>query len=179
MLDMETRSDANGEEAVSVVSAAAGGFFTGGNQLRITRLPGGMRLDTALHRRHEEGLVIAGTGAGAGMVELGPGLGFLPGVLIDQHCEPRGRLRRLLATIAQRPHELGRGIDEDTALVVHDHTFEVFGSGPVTVIDAGGLTYPSLDEIERQELLAICGVRTHVLPAGYRFDLLNRLPVHG
>ena len=195
-LDLRTRGDANGEEAMHSIERATGVFFTGGNQLRITRLLGGTRLDTALHRRHEEGLVIAGTSAGAammssvmihgsaptmtlraGMVELGSGLGFLPGVLIDQHFEQRGRLRRLLAAIAQHPHELGLGIDEDTAAVVRDHTFEVFGSGSVTVIDAGVLTHTNLGEVERHELLAVCGVRVHVLPAGYRFDLRNRVPV--
>jgi cyanophycinase len=113
----------------------------------------------------------------AGVVELGSGLGFLPGVLIDQHFEQRGRLRRLLAAIAQHPHELGLGIDEDTCVVVTGHTFEVFGTGSVTVVDAGGLTHTNLGEVERHELLAICGVRIHVLPAGYRFDLQAREPV--
>jgi cyanophycinase len=195
-LDVGTRGDANSEEAVLSIAWATGVFFTGGNQLRITRLLGGTRLDTALHRRHEEGLVIAGTSAGAamissvmivgssptmtlraGLVELGSGLGFLPGVLIDQHFEQRGRLRRLLAAIAQHPHELGLGIDEDTGIVVDGHTFEVFGSGSVTVVDAGGLTHTNLGEVERHELLAICGIRIHILPAGYRFDLQNRAPV--
>ncbi len=195
-LDITTRWDANSEKAVLAVGVATGVFFTGGNQLRITRLVGGTRLDTALHRRREEGLVVAGTSAGAammssvmivgssptmtlraGVVELGSGLGFLPGVLIDQHFEQRGRLRRLLAAIAQHPHELGVGIDEDTALVVEGHVFRVHGSGSVTVIDAGGLTHTNLGEVERHELLAVCGVRVHVLPAGYRFDLQNRTPV--
>ena len=197
-LDIRTRGDANSEEAVLSIGWATGVFFTGGNQLRITRLVGGTRLDTALHRRHEEGLVIAGTSAGAammssvmivgssptmalraGVVELGSGLGFLPGVLIDQHFEQRGRLRRLLAAIAQHPHELGLGLDEDTAVVVDGQTFEVYGSGSVTVVDAGGLTHTNLGEVERHELLAVCGVRIHVLPAGYKFDLQNRVPVLG
>ena len=195
-LDVGTRAAANDGEAVAAIGAASGVFFTGGNQLRITRLVGGTRLDTALHRGREAGLVVAGTSAGAammssvmivgsaptltlraGMVELGAGLGFLPGVLIDQHFEQRGRLRRLLAAIAQYPHELGVGIDEDTGLVVEGHTFEVFGSGSVTVVDAGGMTHTNLAEVERHDLLAICGVRIHVLPAGYRFDLQNRAPV--
>ena len=141
-------------------------------------------------------MVLAGTSAGAammssvmivgsaptltlraGMVELGSGLGFLPGVLIDQHFEQRGRLRRLLAAIAQHPHELGLGIDEDAAAVVDGHTFEVFGTGSVTVVDAGGLTHTNLAEAERHELFAICGVRIHILPPGYRFDLQNRTPL--
>src|SRR5688500_4629880 len=110
---LRSRAEANDDEAVAAIEAATGVFFTGGNQLRITRLLGGTRLDTALHRRRGEGLVVAGTSAGAammssvmivgsaptmtlraGVVELGSGLGLLPGVLIDQHFEQRGRLRR-------------------------------------------------------------------------------------
>ncbi|HEV3468779.1 MAG TPA: cyanophycinase [Pyrinomonadaceae bacterium] len=195
-LGLSGRADANGREAVEAVRAATGVFFTGGNQLRLTRLLGGTRLDTELHLRRDDGLVLAGTSAGAammssvmivgsaptmtlraGMVELGSGLGFLPGVLIDQHFEQRGRLRRLLAAIAQHPHELGLGIDEDTAAVVTGHTLEVFGSGSATVVDAGAMTHTNLGEAERHELLAICGVRIHILPAGYRFDLQNRAPL--
>jgi cyanophycinase len=195
-LDIATREDANGDAALGSINQATGVFFTGGNQMRITRLLGGTRLDTALHRRHEEGLVLAGTSAGAammssvmivgssptltlraGMVELGSGLGFLPGVLVDQHFEQRGRLRRLLAAIAQHPHELGLGIDENTAAVVEGHTLEVVGCGSVTIVDAGGLTYTNLGEVERHDLLAICGVRIHILPASYRFDLQNRAPI--
>ncbi|HEV2864078.1 MAG TPA: cyanophycinase [Pyrinomonadaceae bacterium] len=192
-LDVADRGAANSDAAVEAVATATGVFFTGGNQLRITQQLGGTRLDTELHRRHEEGLVIAGTSAGAammssvmiagsspqltlraGMVELGSGLGFLPGVLIDQHFEQRGRLRRLLAAIVQHPHELGLGIDENTAAVVRGHRLEVFGEGSVTIVDAGALTHTNLGAVERHELLAISAVRLHILPAGYRFDLRNR-----
>ena len=192
-LDVADRQAANSDEALAAVEEATAVFFTGGNQLRITRQLGGTRLDTELHRRHDDGLVVAGTSAGAammssvmiagsspqltlraGMVELGSGLGFLPGVLIDQHFEQRGRLRRLLAAIVQHPHELGLGIDENTAAVVRGHRLEVFGEGSVTIVDAGALTHTNLGEVERHELLAISGVRIHILPAGYRFDLRER-----
>jgi len=197
-LKILSRKDADSAEAVAAVERASGVFFTGGNQVRITRTLGGTRLDTVLHKRHAEGLVLAGTSAGAAMmssvmitggppvstlragdVELGPGLEFVPGVLIDQHFEERGRLRRLLSAVAQHPHDIGLGIDENTAAVVSGHRLEVIGAGTVTIIDAGHLTYTNLNELERDDLLAICGVRIHVLPAGYRFDLQNREPVMG
>jgi cyanophycinase len=151
-----------------------------------------------LHKRHAGGLVLAGTSAGAAMmssvmitggpdvstlragsVELGPGMEFVPGVLIDQHFEERGRLRRLLSAIAQHPHDIGLGIDEDTAAIVIGHILEVVGAGTVTIIDAGNLTYTNLNELDKHDLLAICGVKIHILPAGYRFDLQNREPVTG
>jgi cyanophycinase len=192
------RKDADGAEAVAAVERATGIFFTGGNQVRITRTLGGTRLDTILHKRHAEGLVLAGTSAGAaimssvmitggphvstlraGGVELSPGMEFVPGVLIDQHFEERGRLRRLLSAVAQHPHDIGLGIDENTAAVVSGHLLEVVGAGTVTIIDAGHLTYTNLDELKTDDLLAICGVKIHILPAGYRFDLQNREPVMG
>lgn len=195
-LDISSRQDANTQGAVQAILQATGVFFTGGTQLRITRLLGGTKLDTVLHKRQEEGLALAGTSAGAammssimivgglsttplraGIVELGPGMEFISGVLIDQHFEERGRLRRLLSAVAQYPHDLGLGIDEDTAIVVQGRQFEVIGEGSVTVIDAGDLTYTNLLHASKNDLLALCGVKIHVLPAGYRFDLENRSPI--
>ncbi len=192
-LDISSRQDANAAGAVQAILQATGVFFTGGTQLRITRLLGGTKLDTVLHKRQQEGLALAGTSAGAammssimivgglstaplraGIVELGPGMEFISGVLIDQHFEERGRLRRLLSAVAQYPHDLGLGIDEDTAIVVQDHQFEVIGEGSVTIVDAGDLTYTNLLQTSKNDLLALCGVKIHILPAGYRFDLENR-----
>ena len=110
----------------------------------------------------------------AGGVELGPGMEFIPGVLIDQHFEERGRLRRLLSAVAQHPHDIGLGIDENTAAVVSGQRLEVIGTGTVTIIDAGDITYTNLKELEKDDLLAICGVKIHILPAGYGFDLRSR-----
>src|SRR5947209_1690448 len=95
-LNINKRGDANARAAVEMIEKATGIFFTGGNQLRITMLLGGTKVDTALHRRNEQGLVLAGTSAGAammstvmitggksdtafriGIVELSPGMGFI------------------------------------------------------------------------------------------------------
>jgi cyanophycinase len=45
------------------------------------------------------------------------------------------------------------------------------------VIDTGGLTYTNFVELKENECMALCGVQLHILPAGCRFDLLNRVPV--
>src|SRR5436305_2993639 len=195
-LKINKRADANARSAVEMIERATGVFFTGGNQLRITMLLGGTKLDTALHRRNEEGLVLAGTSAGAammstvmitggkpdtafriGIVELSPGMGFIGGVLIDQHFEERGRLRRLLLAVAQYPQEIGLGIDENTAVICYDQEFEVLGQGSVTVIDAGGMTYTNLESLGKDDILTLCGVKIHILSEGYRFDLRNREPL--
>jgi cyanophycinase len=196
VLDIRRREDANQDLAVESISKATGVFFTGGTQLRITRQLGGTAVDTELHRRHEEGLVLGGTSAGAammssimitggipsksfrlGIVELGPGMEFISGVLIDQHFEERGRLRRLLSAIAQYPRDLGIGIDEDTAAIVRDGIMEVKGSGCVTIVDAGGLTFTNITQLKKNDILTMCGIKVHILADSFRFDLKNREPI--
>jgi cyanophycinase len=196
LLNISAREDANAPAAVGAINNATAVFFTGGTQLRITQLLGGTTLDTALHNAHENGLVLAGTSAGAAMmssvmiigsipgasfrmgnVELGPGMEFISGVLIDQHFEQRGRLRRLLSAIAQYPRDLGIGIDENTAAIVRDGVMEVVGEGCITIVDAGGLTFTNIKELEKNEILTLCGIQVHILANGYQFDLRNRCPV--
>jgi cyanophycinase len=196
LLDIKAREDANAPKAVEAIEKASGVFFTGGTQVRITRQLGGTAVDTALHKRHEEGLVLGGTSAGAAMmssvmiigsapgksfrlgsVELGPGMEFISGVLIDQHFEERGRLRRLLSAIAQYPRDLGVGIDEDTAAVVRDGVLEVFGTGCVTIVDAGGLTFTNITQLKKNDILTMCGIQIHILAEGFCFDIKNRQPL--
>ena len=115
-------------------------------------------------------------------MRLGPGLEFLPGVLIDMHFAERGRLNRLLSAIALYPHELGLGIDENTAILVEDGRFEVIGTGSVTVIDAGPAALIQVDGgppggSTGDGPIALSGVRLHVLPSGYAFELTERRPV--
>ena len=195
-LAINKRGEANSRAAVEAVERATGVFFTGGNQLRITRLLGGTKLDTLLHKRNEKGLVLAGTSAGAAMMstvmviggrpepafrisiaELSPGMGFIEGVLIDQHFEERGRLRRLLLAVAHYPHEIGLGVDENTAVIARDQMLEVIGHGSVTIIDAGEMSYTNLASINKDDILTLCGIKIHILAEGNRFDLRNRTPL--
>ena len=191
-LRLETRSQANDPAVAEVLSSATGVFFTGGDQLRITAVLGGTQVDSLLQRLVATGaVVLAGTSAGAAMmsgtmivggdgpgvttasVRTGPGLEFLPGVLIDMHFAERGRLNRLLSAVALYPHELGLGIDEDTAILAYRDYFEVLGSGSVTVVDAGSATDI---RVPVNGPIALAGARIHVLPGGYTFHLKDRRP---
>jgi cyanophycinase len=191
-LRLTTRTQANEAAAVHALAAATGVFFTGGDQLRITTVLGGTRTDSALQRLVRDGtVVLAGTSAGAAMmsatmilggdspgvtragVRTGPGLEFLPGVLIDMHFAERGRLNRLLSAVALYPHELGLGIDEDTAILADGDCFEVLGTGAVTVVDAGAA---SDIRVPVEGPITLTGARIHVLPAGCRFELSGRRP---
>lgn len=195
-LDIPDRAHAATPTVADQLAAATGVFFTGGNQLRITNLLGGTPLDGLLHRRRAEGLVLGGTSAGAAMmsgtmivgganevaprlgaVEVGPGLDFLRGVMIDQHFTRRGRTGRLLAALARYPHLLGVGIDEDTALIAEGADWRVVGSGAVTVLDLGTAIGNNALELQGGHHVGICDVRMHVLPEGYRFRLTDRTPI--
>jgi cyanophycinase len=189
------RVSTRAEAAAADLGAATGVFFTGGDQRRITAVLGGTTLDTLLQARVADGsLVVGGTSAGAAMmsgtmiiggdepgvttsaVRTAPGLELLPGVLIDMHFAERGRLNRLLSAVALYPHELGLGIDEDTAILAGRDRFEVLGSGSVTVVDAG--CAPDI-RVPEAGPIAIAGARIHVLPAGYTFQFRDRCPSRG
>ena len=94
-----------------------------------------------IHRAHDRGAVVAGTSAGASIMsqfmismgdegitprqrtsQLTAGLGLLEGVIIDQHFDQRARYGRLMSMVAASPNLLGIGIDEDTAVEVHDRS---------------------------------------------------------
>ncbi|MDX2217388.1 MAG: cyanophycinase [Oculatellaceae cyanobacterium bins.114] len=196
VVDTERREDASNTDALAKIDQATGVFFTGGNQARITEYLKDTELDAKLHERFQQGIVIAGTSAGAAMmpdvmivegesetnprmevVTMGPGMGFLPGVVIDQHFAQRGRLGRLISALAQQPAILGFGIDEDTAIAINGAEVEVIGRGAVTVIDVANITHTNVDELLRDENLAICGAKLHILPNGYKFDLAKRAPM--
>jgi cyanophycinase len=189
-LPIATREEANEPATIERLKKASGVFFTGGSQLRIAQIIGGSQTDIFLHQASREGIVIGGTSAGAAMmsstmilggsdtvptddaVRLGPGFELLSGLLIDMHFAERGRLARLLAAVAQFPHELGVGIDEDTALVVQGNRCEVIGAGAATIVDAGKAT----SERTSRGAFGLTDVRLHVLPAGFAFDLSTRQP---
>ncbi|MBE9052552.1 cyanophycinase [Nostocales cyanobacterium LEGE 11386] len=196
IVDTETRDDACSSTALEAIAKATGIFFTGGDQARITSILKDTELDVAIHKRFSEGMVVAGTSAGAAVmpdkmimegdaqthprmeiVEMGPGLAFLPGVVIDQHFSQRGRLGRLISALVQEPAGLGFGIDENTAMVVTDSQIEVIGQGSVTIIDESEATYNNMGEILKDEPLAIFGAKLHILPHGYKFDLKTRQPI--
>jgi cyanophycinase len=110
-------------------------------------------------------------------VQIGEGLGFVSGMVVDMHFAERGRLSRLLSVVALSPQDLGLGIDEDTAVVVRGNTFEVIGSGTVSVVDGGTVTYLRTPPEGAHAPIALTGATLHVLPSGYAFELATRTPV--
>ncbi|MFQ4138939.1 cyanophycinase [Nodosilinea sp. PGN35] len=196
IVNTDRREDSEREDALRKVSEATGIFFTGGDQSRIVDFIKDTPLDELIHQRHREGAVIGGTSAGAAMmpdemivggssvsnpsvdaVEMGPGMAFLPGIVVDQHFAQRGRLGRLLAALVLQPAVLGLGIDEDTGIVVEGDEFTVIGRGAVTVVDETSATHNNLEGLLHDEPIALCGVKLHILPQGYRFNLKTHQPL--
>ena len=195
-LNIEEREDSLNENNIKLIEEAALIFFTGGDQLRITSLVGGTSIYDALKRASQNGCIIVGTSAGASVMsdtmivngedeesprkftlKMAPGLGFLEGVMIDQHFAQRGRIGRLLTGIAQNPEVLGVGIDEDTALLVRDNgDAQIIGSGAVYFLDARNITYSNVSEQNYNEVLSMFNVKLHVLKEGDKYNLLSRLP---
>lgn len=195
-VDVSVREDAFSEAAMEVIRKADGLFFTGGDQLNITSLLGGSPLDNVINQRLSEGIVIAGTSAGAAMmsssmivsggsdaspkvsgVKIAPGMDLIDGVIIDSHFSQRGRHGRLLTAIAHYPQVLGIGIDEKTALVQTNGSFKVVGEGVVTVMDGSRMKHSDLPFRRDNENIGMFGVEVNVLPSGYSYILEDRKPV--
>jgi len=194
ILHINSRDEANTQGYADIIASATGIFFTGGDQLRITSILGGTKVYEALQEAYLNGVVIAGTSAGASVMsntmivdgngndparkctlKMAPGLGLLEDSIVDQHFYQRGRIGRLLCGVAENPYMLGVGIDEDTAIrVFPDAHFEVIGTNSVTVIDGRTIKSSNVSESKPDEILAINNATIHVLPVGYGFDMKNR-----
>src|SRR5829696_4506154 len=194
-LRVERREDANGEPSLSLLREATGLFITGGDQARLVELLVGTLVMECIRMRNADGVIVAGTSAGAsilsalmmaggtgvggdsnesaarkGMVDVVAGFGLLQDIIIDQHFSQRGRLGRLLSVFAGTPGLIGIGLDEDTAVLIdREGTLEAVGSNMVTIVDY----------FDRQdgEVLTITGSSLHVLAGGRQFDVDARQAV--
>ncbi len=193
-INISSRSEANEGHILEDLATINGIFFVGGDQLRISSILGGTNFHYYIKNRLRDGIIVAGTSAGASMmsevmvvegddvdaprkctVKMAPGMGFVEGVIIDQHFNQRGRIGRLLGAVAQNPYSLGIGIDEDTGVVVgNNRLVRVIGSGVITVVDGSNIEFTNISEQYPDEPLAITNVNIHILPTSYKFDLKSR-----
>ena len=193
-MDFDTRRDCEESGRLERLKSATGVFFTGGNQLRLSTILGGTSVAKSLRLMNAGGVHLAGTSAGAafmsehmiafgeegaspiaGAVRLAPGLGLTNRFIIDQHFRQRDRLGRLLAALAFNPFAIGLGLDEDTAAFIGpDNTLEAAGSGSITVVDASGIEFSSMDVAAEGQPICMLGVTIHILIAGAKFNLHTR-----
>jgi len=194
-LYVEERSESHDSEVLAVMEGAAGVFFSGGDQLRISSQIGDTPIEQRIRDLHARGGLIAGTSAGAsvmsetmlvkgpsaesyriGEVHMAPGLGLLRDVIIDQHFAERGRFGRLLGAVAHNPRLMGLGIDENTATVVEGGRMTVIGEGAVYVVDGEKATHSNISEGGAEDALSMFDVTLHVLSRGDVFHFRERRP---
>ena len=188
------RAAANDPALAELVQSAAGAYFVGGDQARITealRKPDGsptLILD-ALWDMYRRGGVIAGTSAGAAIMsktmfynvssvlstlkrgvadgmEMAPGLGFIgDDIFVDQHLLVRGRFARMLPVMLTKEYKLGLGIDENTAMIIHpNREVEVLGYKGALLIDLRSATSEPGD-------FNVSNARLSYLDNGDRFNI--------
>jgi cyanophycinase len=197
-----TKDEAQADSTCAKFDGATGVFFSGGDQVRITRVIVGTAVQRKLFQLYRDGAVIGGTSAGAaimskvmitgdelinkdstnifvsilkGNVQTIEGVGFLDQVIIDQHFVKRKRLNRLLSVVLEHPRLPGIGIDESTALVVSPgDRGEVMGEGTVVVFDARGANAIHADSTGN---LAARNIVTHIYSSGEQFNLITLQPL--
>lgn len=189
---IDDRNDADDESCLNRLKESTGIFFTGGNQLRITSLLGGSQLLEIIKSRVKDGIIIAGTSAGAsamsttmitwgrademvkGNLQLSPGIGFIPDMVIDSHFVKRGRISRLLHLVALNPGSLGIGLAEDTGILLTDDEnypiFEVIGSRQVIIVDGRSVSHSNIANVKEKRPYTVTDVKVHTLAPHYKYD---------
>ncbi|MGH7223545.1 MAG: Type 1 glutamine amidotransferase-like domain-containing protein [Gemmataceae bacterium] len=158
---------------------AKGVWFGGGRQWRFVDAYEGTKAEPLFGDVLRRGGVLGGSSAGASiqaeyLVRGSPlnntdmmcegyerGLGFLPGVAVDQHFAARRRFADMTGLMKTYPQLLGIGIDESTALVVQGHVGEILGRGKVYFYD-------------RRKPFAKDGPDYEAIKRGGRYDLKER-----
>jgi cyanophycinase len=141
------QEDLETPENLALLDQATAVWFGGGRQWRFLDAYQGTQLEAKFHAVLKRGGVIGGSSAGATIqgdylvrgAPAGPhimmcegyerGLGFLPGVGIDQHFAQRKRFADMTSFMQTYPQFLGIGIDEATALIVQGSEAKVLGRG--------------------------------------------------
>ena len=178
VLDQRTPQAIDQPEPLAALRRATGIWFGGGRQWRFVDAYEGTEAERQMHAVLARGGVIAGSSAGATIQgdylvrghPLGPqymicegyprGMGFLPGVAIDQHFTQRKRQPDLIGFLGRYPQFLGIGLDESTAIIVRGSKAQVVGEHQVHFYDP------------RQGV--VDASRCSSLSAGGEYDLLMR-----
>ena len=145
---------------IAQVKAATGVFFSGGDQGRIMDLlkdPNFSDVADLFRSRYEEGVPFGGTSAGMAIMSKDmftgdenpalidpkqaalsrPGLGLLPGVMVDTHFIIRQRENRMFSYLLGHNVPIGLGVNEDAVVEITDgQVAEVIGNQMVMVADA-------------------------------------------
>ncbi|WP_409252955.1 cyanophycinase [Bacillus sp. SCS-153A] len=196
-LSVPSREKAESPELSECLDGMAALFITGGDQSLLSELIAGTSFHKNLLRRWKEGMILAGTSAGASImgkemivssqlklhdetlkVYMGEGFGILEDLIIDQHFSQRGRFGRLIGAMAEMPGRIGLGIDENTAILYKDSEFEVIGEHQVFIIDGQeGKIFKTSNSADDSELTGT-NFKLHTLTSGFKFSLVTKSVIH-
>ncbi len=187
------RKDAASDTFVDMIRRSDVIFISGGDQMRLTNILGASKALATLRARREEGVVIAGTSAGAacqsqtmvyggpaddslrkGAVKMSAGFGLVHGVVMDTHFLERGRFSRLMEVGATNPEYLGVGLGEDAAVHFDGDLIRVFGPGHVILVDSSQITGSNVFDLEDGEAVTVHNVIMHALVNGYAYSMSDR-----
>lgn len=190
-----TRDKINNKNWLDSLENAKLIFITGGDQDRFMNAVWNTPVYEAIHKAYANGATIAGTSAGAAVmskhmitgnqltdtvyhstfqkiehenIEIKTGLGLLTNAVIDQHFVARSRYNRLLSAIAKYPLLTCIGIDEATAIIVHQNKVKVSGQSQVIVMrKPEGLTFT------KEKLVKLKDLQFSIYTDGDEFTLNN------
>jgi cyanophycinase len=192
LLHTNDLKEANSEKFIAPLTRATGVYIVGGRQWRLAD----SYLNTLTHKALwdvlDRGGVIAGSSAGASIqgsllwrgdthgaqILLGDhlqGLGFLKNSAIDQHLLKRNREFDMVDLIRNSPKLIGLGLDEATAVWVHQDTLEVLGKSYVAIYDYNTIMGNGEKHVQgNREIYTASDGPFFFLSAGQRYDLARR-----
>ncbi|MBC8102125.1 MAG: cyanophycinase [Cytophagales bacterium] len=168
-------------EALTLLETASGVWIPGGNQNRLMELFARTPIPAAVRALYQRGGAVGGTSAGASLMgewmptgdgdleklsqdsmTAAPGLGLLPGILVDSHFLARQRPQRLLGMVLSHPQRIGLGVDEKGWVEV-DGT-----AGTITVREGQAMVVRALSPVRRDKegRLGAADIRLRVLLPG-------------
>lgn len=195
ILNPSNKYEAERPEILERISKAGCILFSGGDQFKLACVLNDSEFTRRIHQRYiNEDFIIAGTSAGAmamphqmiypGVasnnmqekeVRLYEGLSLIYNAMIDTHFLVRGRFRRLAVAVANNPHNIGIGIEEDTGIIIREgNKIETIGTGLVTILDGRNITRSNQTVTKDDHNIFIENMIVHLLRSGDHFTLRNK-----
>lgn len=195
VLNPSNKYEAEQPQVLERIASAGCIMFSGGDQFKLACVLNDTQFTKLIHARYiNDEIVIAGTSAGAmampdqmiypGIasksmqekeVRLYQGLSLIYNAMIDTHFLVRGRFRRLAVAVANNPHNIGIGIEEDTGIIIREgNKVETIGSGLVTILDGRNIKTPSKTVSKEDHDIYVENMIVHLLRSGNHFTLRNK-----
>ena len=181
------KETANSDTFTKPLKDATAVWFGGGRQWRLVDSYANTKTEQLFWEVLNRGGVIGGSSAGAtiqgsylargdtknNQIMMGDhqkGFGFIKNIAIDQHVIARNRHFDMFDILKKHPELLGISIDEGTAIVVQEDTFEVVGASYAIMFDG---TFWSREGSKLKNLPSKENL-FYFLQHGDRYNLKNR-----